>query len=422
MRVLWISNILFPEAEELLTGSGELKASGGWMTGAAEALVRDDDIQLCVACVSDKVKSLTRISGRRILYYVLPKGKGNIKVNNDYCPYWLQIKSEFKPDITHIHGTEFSHGLAYLKACGNDNVVISIQGLTSVCSKYYCYGMTRADVYRNLTFKDILKGTVFHGQKLFAKRGKYELEMLGMAKHIIGRTSWDHAHVWAVNPDAEYHFCNETLRPEFYGGATWSYGRCDKHSIFIGKATYPLKGLHQVLKAMPLILRHYPDTKIRIAGFDIVRTTTLIDKLRLSGYGRYLRRLIKMNRLEDIITFTGPLNGEQMKNEYLRANVFVCPSSIENSPNSLGEAQILGTPCVAGYVGGTMDMMLGNEDNLYRFEEVEMLAEKICSIFANQDRQPDMRATAALRHDPETNRKTLLEIYRKIRRTDSSDR
>ena len=66
---------------------------------------------------------------------------------------------------------------------------------------------------------------------------------------------------------------------------------------------------------MPLILRHYPDTKIRIAGFDIVRTTTLIDKLRLSGYGRYLRRLIKMNRLEDIITFTGPLNGEQMKNE-----------------------------------------------------------------------------------------------------------
>ena len=28
MKVLWITNILFPEVEQILTGSGELKSTG----------------------------------------------------------------------------------------------------------------------------------------------------------------------------------------------------------------------------------------------------------------------------------------------------------------------------------------------------------------------------------------------------------
>lgn len=172
--------------------------------------------------------------------------------------------------------------------------------------------------------------------------------------------------------------------------------------------------MHQVLKAMPFILRHYPDTSIRIAGADITKSSTLSEKLRLSGYGRYIKRLINKNALEDKVTFTGSLNGEQMKQEYLRTNVFVCPSTIENSPNSLGEAQILGTPCIASYVGGIPDMMKGNEENLYRFEEVEMLAEKVCRVFANAEKQVDMHVIAAERHSSKLNCGILLSIYKNI--------
>ena len=103
-----------------------------------------------------------------------------------------------------------------------------------------------------------------------------------------------------------------------------------------------------------------------------------------------------------------------MKQEYLNFNVFVCPSSIENSPNSLGEAQILGTPCIASYVGGIPDVMSGIEDNLYRFEEVEMLAEKVCRVFLDGEKQKDMSAIAARRHDPLNNNQQLLSIYHKI--------
>lgn len=414
MKVLWITNILFPEAEQLLTGSGELKASGGWMLGAANALLRNKKVKLTVASVSTKVHKLTKLEGHDILYYILPMGKGNMDFNMDYCKYWQQVNNDVNPDVVHIHGTEYSHGYAYMMACDCNNVVISIQGLTSAYYPYYYFGMTKKDIYLNMTFRDMIRGSILKGQNQFKQRAAYEIEMIKTTRHIIGRTSWDKSRVWAINPNAEYHFCNETLRPDFYDGSRWMYNQCDKHSIFISQAGYPIKGLHQVLKAMPFILRHFPDTKIRVAGGDITKSVTLLDKLRLSGYGKYIKNLIKKYNIDGKVIFTGNLNGEQMKQEYLRANVFVCPSTIENSPNSLGEAQILGTPCVASYVGGVMDMMKGNETNLYRFEEVEMLAEKVCQIFTDKEKQIDMHTVAYERHNPEINSKQLFTIYKTI--------
>ena len=82
--------------------------------------------------------------------------------------------------------------------------------------------------------------------------------------------------------------------------------------------------------------------------------------------------------------FTGSLREDQMIAEYLNAHLFICPSSIENSPNSLGEAQLLGVPVIASYVGGVPDMVTHGETGLlYRFEEVEMLAEGIRNLFMN---------------------------------------
>lgn len=415
MKVLWITNILFPEAEQLLTGEGELKASGGWMLGAANALLEYHDVKLFVASVSKKVSKLTRLEGEKVIYYLLPYGKGNLKVNPEYIPYWLDVQNEVKPDLVHIHGTEYSHGHAYMKACGSENVVISIQGLTSALFFYYYYGMKKWDIYRNLTVRDILRGTILTGQKSFKKRGEFEKEMISMCKHIIGRTSWDRARTWTVNPDAKYHFCNETLRQEFYDSSQWDYSKCKKHSIFLSQAGYPIKGLHQVLKAMPLILRHYSDTIIRIAGHDITKQKgSMFDKIKITGYGLYIKRLIKKYGLQEKVIFTGNLNAAEMKREYLSSNVFICPSTIENSPNSLGEAQILGVPCIASYVGGTADMMKGNEENLYRFEEVEMLAEKVCKLFANGDKQISMINIAQNRHNPEINCDQLYGIYETI--------
>ena len=108
-----------------------------------------------------------------------------------------------------------------------------------------------------------------------------------------------------------------------------------------------------------------------------------------------------------------------MLNAYLKAHVFVCPSSIENSPNSLGEAQILGVPSIGSYVGGSPDMIAHNESGLlYRFEEYEMLAYHIMDIFNNDEKAKHLSKNSSIeaskRHDKKVNSERLIAIYKTI--------
>lgn len=418
MKVLWITNILFPEAESLINNKLSFKESGGWMLGAANSLLNYSDIELSIATTSNLVKNLTIKNGEKICYYIIPLGRGRDFYNEEFEKYWIEIKKKFNPDIVHIHGTEYTHGLSYVKACGMKNVVVSIQGMKSQIAKYYLSGLD--DIYhgRFLTFHDFIKGGLKKEQKEFIKSGLYEKELIGSVQHIIGRTSWDKAHVISINPNANYYLNNETLRPEFYNSKIWEYKNCEKHTIFISQASYPIKGLHQVIRAIPTVKRIYPDVKVRVAGKNITEWTGLKGFLHHNGYGEILKKLIRKEKLEDNIIFIGSLDAADMRTEYLKANLFICPSSIENSPNSLGEAQILGTPCLCSYVGGTPDFMVGNETYLYRFEEVEMLAQKIIQIFKEGDVRSNMRNVAMERHNPVTNVKELLAIYKKIQISD----
>ena len=93
-----------------------------------------------------------------------------------------------------------------------------------------------------------------------------------------------------------------------------------------------------------ILLEKYPDARVYVAGSSLVEYRTLKQKLKISAYGKYLRRLIRENGLGDRILFLGRLNAEQMRDRYLKSSLFLCPSSLENSPNSLGEAMLLGSP------------------------------------------------------------------------------
>ena len=417
MKVLWITNILFPEIASKLTGNHSLKSSGGWLLGAAEALLKyNSDVKLFVATVSNKVKTVTKIKGQNITYFVLPLGKGNITYNQEYEHDWKIINYQIQPDIVHIHGTEFTHGLSYVRACGDTNVLVSIQGLKSIYTRYFFSGLSFSDIIRSTSLSDILhRHVIYNDYKKFCISAKYERTLLQEVKHVIGRTSWDKANVWAINPQARYHFCNETLRDAFYRESLWSYNKCRAHSIFLSQAGYSIKGLHQLLKALPFVINQFPDTQVRIAGADISLRNDKYGAFHIRTYGNIIKKLLNKYNLNERVEFTGLLDDEGMKKEYLKCNLFVCPSSIENSPNSLGEAQILGVPCIASYVGGIPDLMSSNSENLYRFEEIEMLAYKICQVFANKEKQENMQNDALIRHDRETNAKKLYSIYETIK-------
>ena len=180
-----------------------------------------------------------------------------------------------------------------------------------------------------------------------------------------------------------------------------------------------MKGFHYLLEALAEVVKVYPDATVAVTGKSFF-APGFKAKLRRSGYRKYLEKLAKKYALQDRIEFLGSLNAAQMKQQYLDANVFVLPSTIENSPNSLGEAMLLGTPCVAADVGGVTTMLVnGTEGRVYTSSDTAALARHICQVFSLEDRAEAMGAAARdhakVTHDPEINLKTLLSIYESLR-------
>jgi glycosyltransferase involved in cell wall biosynthesis len=173
-----------------------------------------------------------------------------------------------------------------------------------------------------------------------------------------------------------------------------------------------------MLEAMPEILKLYPNAHLYVAGADITKGKSLAAKLGVS-YGKHIQGLINKFNLIKHITFTGELDEKQICQQFLRANVFVSASNIENSPNSLGEAMLLGVPCVASAVGGVQTLLKENvEGFIYPFDEPYMLAYYVCEVFGKEflalEFSQNARTHASNTHNREINLKTINEIYKKI--------
>ena len=413
MKILWVVNTIFPDAAKHIGQSAPV--FGGWMYGLASDIAKGGEINLAVATVYGGEEYLT-FAVRNIQYYLIPRGKSSCGKPE----YWQGAVKDFQPNLVHIHGTEYGYGMALMQACPHLKYVVSIQGLVSVYYRYYLAGMSTRDVLSSITLRDVVRrDTLFHARETFYQRGLTEIEYIRRASAIIGRTDWDFAHVNAIRPGVPYYFCNESLRDEFYGEQYWEQDRCERHTIFLSQASYPIKGLHQVLKAVALLKTDFPDIQVNIAGPDITAAKTLSQRLRLGGYGRYIRQLLDRYALWSNVCFLGTLDAVQMREAYLKSHVFICPSSIENSPNSLGEAQILGVPSVAAYVGGIPSMVEdGSSVALYRFEEYEILAQHIRTVFSSDDFAMKFseagKVEAIARHDRKVNSIALQNIYKNI--------
>ena len=412
MKILWVVSTIFPQLADNL--KRPVPFVGGWMYGLAKSLSETGQLKLTIVTTDSHLEIEREIEDIRfvLLKSNLPKQKYDSSLEDK----WRKTIDSHKPDLIHIHGTEYSLGLSLLKACPNLKFVISIQGIISIISRYYKGGMGSREIINSFTFRDLVRGdTIFQAQRKMQKRGFQENKYFLMVNNIIGRTSWDKYHTVNYNPKRNYYFCNESLRPNFYKSPKWDIDKKNTHSIFLSQAAYPLKGLHQVLKAVALISNEYEDLTIRIGGDDIINKPVL----RLNGYGKYICQLIKKYKLQKNVEFLGALDENEMIQEYLQSHVFVCPSSIENSPNSLGEAQLLGVPCIAAYVGGVPDMVTHQKDGLiYRFEEVEILAHHIRTIFNGDSLAQKLSrngiVTASDRHNSITNLNATISIYKKI--------
>ncbi len=449
MKVLWICNIMLPAVAKHL----DLPASNkeGWLTGLASVIQErreENDIQLAVA-FPVAVPAMAGCSGEALLegrplkYYGFYEDIVHPQIYGESLEGELKkIMEDFRPDVVHCFGTEFGHTLAASRVCPDrKKLLIGIQGLCSVYAGAYMANLP-VKVIRSVSLRDWLKkDSMQEQQKKYVIRGEREIEAIRNAGNITGRTHWDafYSNYW--NETAEYFVMNETLRPDFYRDE-WKREQCEPHRIFLSQGDYPLKGLHYLLLALPAIRRKYPQVTVHVAGNSLVNYSTWKDKIKISAYGRYLRSIMAEKQLQDVVTFMGSLTAAQMKEQYLGAGLFLCCSSMENSPNSLGEAMLLGVPCVCADVGGVSSIFRDGEDGIlfkgfekearytdydridYAREETELrgivenLAEAVIKMWSDEEAcdryRENARKHAKETHNKEKNYERLTEIYAEI--------
>lgn len=325
-----------------------------------------------------------------------------------------ELLDEVNPDLVHIFGTEYWHATAMALAAKNRvPALVGLQGIMDACTKHYMCYLTDKEISHR-TFRDWLKHDSLEQQQAkFRIRAGFERRTLENVDYVAGRTSFDADEANKINRDLTYKHLGEVLRQEFYESG-------DKNvkpgSIFLSQGNYPLKGAHMVLDALPLVLKEYPNATVTIAGDNLTRSKTLKEKIKLSGYGRILKRKIRKNGLEGKVIFTGSIGPLEMKEQYLAAEVFVCPSSVENSPNSVGEAMLQKTPVVAARTGGIPDVICPDSEALfYTPNDVQELAKCIIDVMSNPketaERVERAYEHACRNHDARSIVKELQDIY-----------
>lgn len=416
MRVLWTVNLIPSEATKELGIQSEVL--GGWVESMASKLRGKGEIELGIACKCSADQQF-KIEINGIKYYSLSyPAKQSLEDLEKTCE---EIIADFQPDLIQIEGTEFLHAKAMLNK-GNEKdipTVVSMQGILNGQYVYQCGQLQMDDMMFSGSLTNIFAAWILHLRKRmwYKPRMKPEREIIESAKYILGRTTWDRAHTYAINPKAEYYTCNRVLRDAFYY-TEWKLDQIERHSIYVGNGYYALKGLHFLIQALPQLIREYPNLKVYVAGYKPYEGQDKRSFLK-KGYASYLKKLICDLGVEKNIIFTGPLKAQEVADKLAHVNAYVLTSVAENSPNTLGEAMMVGTPCVASYVGGVPDMVRdGEEALLYRNDDPALLAWNIKKIFDNDELALKLseqgHEKAMMTHDAQKNAEQLMNVYKEI--------
>ncbi|MBQ7678448.1 MAG: glycosyltransferase [Butyrivibrio sp.] len=448
MRVLWLTNLMLPayaRAKGLPWSDRE-----GWLSGCYDRVIDGSlPVELGVAFPGNGGQ-LTPGRGEMlepdgVRFYVFPEDLTHPECYDPALESALRaILTDFHPDLVHVFGTEFPHTLALLRTCEaagipRNRVLISLQGICGEIAAHYMDGLA-GRVQGSRSIRDrIRRDSLAEQQQKMAQRGEREAEALKLAVHVAGRTDFDRRSVLGINPSLQYHVLQETMRGVFYSGETWT-GPRRPHTLFASQGDVPFKGLHRLLMAMPQLLAAYPYAHLYVAGNSVIgapdrSSVTVPDEqqgstsqrqrvkvpqwLKISGYGKYLQELIRIHHLSAHVTVLGSLSAAQMKEQLLSCETFVCPSTIENSPNSLAEAMLLGVPCVTAAVGGIPSMAGDGREALF-FHRDEELTETILRLWGDQALERQLGAQARERalgqHDPAANAAALLGVYKEMMR------
>ena len=417
MRILWIVNMLLPEIAENL--GRKVGASGTWLTSLSKELSEEPDVELAIACVNGN-EFIDKTVGK-IRYFCIPgNGKTMLFYHPKLIKYWDMIEEAFTPDIVHFHGTEYTHGISYLRKYKDKKKVLTIQGIIDKTSKYHWGGLPLSVLLRYRTLKECLHFNGMIERKAVARRNvKYENEYIKNISYATGRTDWDKFYMQSLNPKIEYFRCYYDLREEFYSAPKWNIENIKRNTIYAStSAQVPMKGGHIVIEALNIVKRTVPDVKVVFLAAK-QKDGMLVPT---SGYTKYILRLIDKYGLRDNVEFVGSQNTKGVIDLMLGSHITLVPSAIENASATLREAMHLGAPCVASFRGGMVELIENGTSGLYYdYDQYEFLAGQLLKVLSDDELANKLSKNAIIRssvwHDKEKNVADMKAVYDAVMET-----
>jgi len=386
---------------------------GSWVDNLLMAIAGKSNMTIAVASAGEYPYESLEVDG--VTYFHLPRETlpaGRVRrVTRNWArcvkPSELlapaqELVSRVKPDVAHVFGTENPFGL--LASRTSVPCLVSLQGLTMACADAYFRGVAPSELVRLALSREFLRGaSEIHGYLRMRLLARQELEVLRTATHFAGRTDWDRSIVSAFNPNAHYHHLDEILRPLFYT-KKWE-GRAGPPVVFSTSSPMLFKGTEVLLKALSILSQTGIRLRLRVAGVP--------DEGQVS---RFYRRVACREGVEGQVTWLGRVDAERLADELCTCSLFVHPSHVDNSPNSLAEAMLLGVPCIASNAGGIPSLLRhGKHGLLFPDGDAAALAGSIRSMVHEPAVAAELgaaaRKRALARHDPETVANGLLDIY-----------
>ncbi len=406
--------MLLPQLAQKLgrkTGS-----SGTWLIDLSERLSQSQDFQLAIACVNGD--QFLDVEVGNIRYFCLPgTGKTMLFYHPELVKYWEEIERRFSPDIVHFHGTEYSHGISYLRRFPEKKKLLTIQGIIEKTSQNHWGGLSLKTVLKYRTLSEYAHFNGMIERNIVAKRNvKFEREFIRSVDYATGRTDWDKFYMQSLNPNLNYYRCNYNLRGEFYTAPKWKIDKCVRHMVYASTSTQvPMKGGHYVLPAIKLVSKRFPDAKFVFLASK-VKDGMLVPT---SGYTRYILDEIKSLGIEKNVEFIGSQKADGIIKLMLQSNVVVVPSAMENASATLRESMHLGLPSIAAFRGGMPGLINDGETGyLYDYSEYEYLAGRIIEVFSNDQLAQKLSENAIKKsaqwHDREKNVTDLLHVYNDV--------
>jgi glycosyltransferase involved in cell wall biosynthesis len=210
-------------------------------------------------------------------------------------------------------------------------------------------------------------------------------------------------------PQAHYYVGNEIIRSSFYQNR-WSRSTFSDHLQIVTTISGGLyKGLETIVSTSEILISNdFKDFKWIVVGLSDTDTIAQI-----------VKKWKKINYPNLNIFLIGSKNENEIVDILLQSDIYCQVSHIENSPNSLCEAMLLGMPIIASFAGGT-DSILENkkEGVLVQDGDPYSLAGAIVEMSNNYDLAVSYAksavATANKRHDKKNIVLNLLEIYKEL--------